>query len=1084
MRSICRVVPLVILPLQVACQPETGASGPAGAEARAAAVASYYRGLDAYARLDTEAGFAAMQAAWEADPWYLPAFLEAARFSAWGVALTDSQWRVVEGVADGGGPLAPCVRVILDFAMQKPEPPIHGARACPDLGRLFGRYPPIAAAEQAEIALGLLRAFPESLTAFTLFFVSVTEAGDWSGLETAAEILERQRPHPFRDALASSVQIELLHARGEHARARNVELELWNDVGRLPPGVLELVRSYTGHLAPLAQDDPLIAHRDSVELWRNELARLNLSRADPPTRLPMLSVLGTFLVSQGRLREAVGVWSELAEVAEALHMDGWRARALLGRGRTEVKLGDLAEAEADLLEARRLARGARSLEPAYEVEHNLLHLYESTGQDSLARAAGEAFVRITREARLLPVRMMSYRDLATYLRRKGEQEASLPLFDAMVATIDSLGDYHYYAGEYFEITGELDRARSYYARQLPESQDRMRALEGLVRIAEATGDTAGAIRQARAYDGRVRQDYPEYRPLLPGVLARAGRSLQAHSAFEEARAAAEGRGQRAAWARLTLEQAQWEADHGSHRAAAERADSAWRSADAVADFETEVRARALSALEWLRVDPDHPREHLEALDRVGAEAEATGDPQLRFEVGLVRGLAHASLGDRMSALTALRQASDLAASVGGGLESDVERAGYGAARSRASDAAFSLLLSDPTRTSPNEWLEWSIRRKVYAGEGASPFPAVDAIAHRLGPDRAVVDYVVTADRVGALVLTDDTAVVMSLSMDSEEIAGLALGLNQGVAPRVGTRLDVSRSRFDEGAAHELYLGLIRPLEAVFGDRERLTIVPDGPLHVVPFDALVSDGALPVEFLVERYEIALARSATVTAPPPIFANGELLAIGGWGPSAAGVARELQAVTGGWGEGGSTILVGPASTEERVRTVAPAHTLIHFAAHARPNDANPDLAYVALQDGPGRESRLYARDIPSLSLAPGALVVLSACETASGRILTGEGVMSLARAFLRAGASGVVGTLWTIGTPAAPLMQSFYGALARGTSPQAALRKARLHLLRSGGPEADPLYWAPFVLVTPGISAVSPGDLSRFGGFSDS
>jgi CHAT domain-containing protein len=100
-------------------------------------------------------------------------------------------------------------------------------------------------------------------------------------------------------------------------------------------------------------------------------------------------------------------------------------------------------------------------------------------------------------------------------------------------------------------------------------------------------------------------------------------------------------------------------------------------------------------------------------------------------------------------------------------------------------------------------------------------------------------------------------------------------------------------------------------------------------------------------------------------------------------------------------------------------------------------------------------------------PGTLVVLSACETGAGRLLAGEGVLSLSRAFLRAGASGTVATLWPVGPATADLMGAFYPALARGEAPAAALRQAKLVLRQ--GEWASPFHWAGFTLVARGSPA---------------
>ena len=105
-------------------------------------------------------------------------------------------------------------------------------------------------------------------------------------------------------------------------------------------------------------------------------------------------------------------------------------------------------------------------------------------------------------------------------------------------------------------------------------------------------------------------------------------------------------------------------------------------------------------------------------------------------------------------------------------------------------------------------------------------------------------------------------------------------------------------------------------------------------------------------------------------------------------------------------------------------------------------------------------LYFEDVVTLDLC-GQIIVLSACETAGGRRLAGEGILGLPRAFLRAGASTVVASLWRVADePTSELMIAFHRLLRDGEGPAAALRKAKLELIGSGQPASA---WAPFVLL---------------------
>jgi CHAT domain-containing protein len=129
-------------------------------------------------------------------------------------------------------------------------------------------------------------------------------------------------------------------------------------------------------------------------------------------------------------------------------------------------------------------------------------------------------------------------------------------------------------------------------------------------------------------------------------------------------------------------------------------------------------------------------------------------------------------------------------------------------------------------------------------------------------------------------------------------------------------------------------------------------------------------------------------------------------------------------------------------------------LHFAAHARVNDRRPDETHVALANG-----RLDLPAIRRLHLSA-QLVTISACETALGPRVRGEGVIGLPHAFLSAGARSTLVTLWRVADRStAEFMTDFYRALSTGQSPAAALLAVR----RDWTSTRHPASWAPFVLV---------------------
>jgi CHAT domain-containing protein len=144
-------------------------------------------------------------------------------------------------------------------------------------------------------------------------------------------------------------------------------------------------------------------------------------------------------------------------------------------------------------------------------------------------------------------------------------------------------------------------------------------------------------------------------------------------------------------------------------------------------------------------------------------------------------------------------------------------------------------------------------------------------------------------------------------------------------------------------------------------------------------------------------------------------------------------------------------------------------IHFVAHGTASSLSPlDSAIVLSRaDAPkaGAEEdsfKLYARDIIHHPLRA-ELVTVSTCRSAGERAYSGEGLVGLSWAFVRAGAHNVIGALWDVSDASTPrLMDELYGELKKGETPDAALRHAKLTLLRSGAAFRKPFYWAPFQL----------------------
>jgi CHAT domain-containing protein len=291
------------------------------------------------------------------------------------------------------------------------------------------------------------------------------------------------------------------------------------------------------------------------------------------------------------------------------------------------------------------------------------------------------------------------------------------------------------------------------------------------------------------------------------------------------------------------------------------------------------------------------------------------------------------------------------------------------------------------------------------------------------------------------------------------------------------------------SGHQLYQILIEPYRSDL--RKQIIIVPDGLLNYVPFEALLT--ATPTKntrygshaYLLHDYIISYAYSATLLREnrqkktdqgkkqflgiAPSFQGGNT------GNTNRQPLRpllhnktevtEIQAVTGG------DVLIGEKATKGRFTQLAHQYQIIHLATHAEAMDRIGDYSFLAFTSSQATDSlRLFSKEIYALSIQAD-MVVLSACQTGIGELKRGEGVISIARAFMYAGAKCVVTSLWSVDDhKTKELMIDFYGQLKSGTTKDYALRQAKLnYLARNTGEAAHPFYWAGFVAL---------GDMKRF------
>lgn len=291
---------------------------------------------------------------------------------------------------------------------------------------------------------------------------------------------------------------------------------------------------------------------------------------------------------------------------------------------------------------------------------------------------------------------------------------------------------------------------------------------------------------------------------------------------------------------------------------------------------------------------------------------------------------------------------------------------------------------------------------------------------------------------------------------------------------------------DAGAAR-LHRQLLTPVLAELPpDVRELVIVPDGPLHRLPFDALRSSAG--DRYLVERFSTAVVPSVAVWLRLQRTGTGRpglLLALAdpparGAGPGSGplpGARREAGRAVAAF-PSGSRLLTGPEASEAFLKRGALGpFALLHFATHAVSDDRNPERSAVRLAgDGRDEDGRLTVPEIAERRL-PGKVVVLAACDSSVGPLRGGEGVLSLARAFFEAGATTVVGTLGVVRDgDSEAFFEEFYGALERGSTVGEALTEAKRAAIHRGVPAG---VWSRFVLLGNGAAVPRASTPVRWG-----
>ena len=366
-----------------------------------------------------------------------------------------------------------------------------------------------------------------------------------------------------------------------------------------------------------------------------------------------------------------------------------------------------------------------------------------------------------------------------------------------------------------------------------------------------------------------------------------------------------------------------------------------------------------------------------------------------------------------------------------------------------------------------------------------PLPLSD-IQKKLEKGETVIDYMVSNQysagkrELYIFVITRDTLRFRETSLDSSFVMNAEI-IRKGddpaayAADRNGVFINYT------GALSFMYETLFKPVENLAGGK-RIIIIPDEEIAWLPFEAFLKKLPQPdqkdyegLQFLVYDYSFTYAFSSSLifSSNTKLLKGEEVLAFspdygnGNFAGTNTGRLRGAEEETRSifkWFRGKE--FTGSQATETNFRKALHDPAIFHLAMHSVSDTVNPKYSFLLFDtkhDSIG-DGRLYNYEI-SLTRIVSPMVVLSACNSGTGTLYHGEGLMSLARSFILAGASSVVKTSWEVNDEvSAAIIARFYYYLSRGNPKDEAMNLARIEYIRKHPPVcSNPYYWTAYEVV---------------------
>ncbi len=434
------------------------------------------------------------------------------------------------------------------------------------------------------------------------------------------------------------------------------------------------------------------------------------------------------------------------------------------------------------------------------------------------------------------------------------------------------------------------------------------------------------------------------------------------------------------------------------------------------------------------------------------------------------------ISDRAAALRYYQQAIVCIEKIRVNAGPPAQRTGFLADKRDVYDAAIRLLLLE-TPISVSSIFDLLEKAKARSFQDVLPSTGdlkLSSIQERLPPRTLLLDYWLSEDQLAVIWVSNSAwGVSQSRAPTKLQLTNLSNVISIGAS---------SDWRSQAAQLSREILPFAKP------DAERLIVIPDGQLQSIPFEVLSASGNKAGRLLIEDYTVSYLPAAALLLNPrprragwiapwtallegfadprtrvdgpanPMFSADRLVPL----TSSAEELRSASRLLGGK----SRLHIGAENRKEAfLHRSIPNAPVLHLATHAIADSDDPDrsrLAFSPLSPGAPADY-LFARELYSANLKGVDLALLSACDTERGTTIRGEGVQSLSRALLAAGAQSSITTLWRVGDVTGKRFSDrLYAHLAKGEPVAEALRAVKLEFYNSAGPLAHPSYWSLYIL----------------------